>query len=282
MSDKTASVRLNVCAAQREFLAQQPPALPVVSPGLCAATRPLREMPWRIITPPPVEYRAELTEYLKKLSYVVLPPAAEIEHVNPLAFDMLVEDGRCHECDAALPRGSLIWQKPAGPWWPAGRSGAWFWRPSPAHFEVCQTCAAAELMPQWDELERERIIAAARCRLAENARTARAVVDGITWTVTVRLDQAEWLMASVCQTEVLPGCHLWGLARWTPEVVELSFEGLPRRIRRELERELWLELNVRGSDPTPALLSGAEFVEQAKEALGGGITEHELLDGELF
>jgi len=165
-------------------------------------------------------------------------------------FGMLVADGECIECNAPLPRGSIVWQKEPSPWWRlrwlgepvTGRSGAWYYAAVSGAVEVCQARAAAELLPLDDERVRQRIVEGARAAFSEHTRKARVAVDGITWVATVRLESAEWLMASVRQTEVLPGCHLWGLARWTPEAVELEVDGLSSRLRRALEHELWLEL----------------------------------------
>jgi hypothetical protein len=200
---------------------------------------------------------ASLVDFHPLRDVLVLPPGYEVEYLPPPMFDMLVTDESCIDCDAGLPRGSIVYRRPIGPWYPirSGREAAlsrpraWYYYtgPMPGCSEaVCSACAAAELLPKHDEQERQRIIENARAQF--ELPHVRVVVDGITWRVGVQPDATEWLMASVVQKEVLPGCHLFGLARCSPETgAVLDVEGLPLKVRRELEweieRELWHVFN---------------------------------------
>lgn len=221
--------------------------------------------PWRIIVPPPAN-EAAMLQLLNELrgECAVLPVGSQVEHVLSHDFDMLVEPEECVDCGVQLLRGELVYQRPLEGWIPIRvgrgvalrRPRAWLGGmafPGPAE-TVCGSCAAAELLPRYDEQERQRIVASARAALYGACCNARVVVDGITWKATVQLDQAEWLIAAVSQTEVLPGCHLFGFARWTPDGVELDVEGLSQPVRLALERELWLELEVRGDQRLTSLV----------------------------
>jgi len=199
---------------------------------------------WRINGLPPV-HEAAMLRLLRGEGTVPLDvPLDVLSH----DFDMLVEPEECVDCGVQLLRGELVYQRPLEGWIPIRvgrgvalrRPRAWLGGVAfPGVTEtVCGSCAAAELLPRYDEQERQRIVASARATLSRSCCNARVVVNGITWKATVRLDQAEWLIAAVSQTEVLPGCHLFGFARWTPDGAELDVAGLSQPVRLALEREL--------------------------------------------
>lgn len=232
---------------------------PVFAPVLlecerCDRTYELRDM--RLVPAGKAGPWEDAAKSLALSDAVALPPGREVEYVHPPMFDMLMSDWLCADCEAELPRGAIVYNRSIGPWHRIRHargvrlSRARAWRhvgPMAATEPVCPSCAAADLLPQHDEKERQRIIETAQARLAEHRVVARAVVNGITWVARLSIRCAEWMPVCVSQTEVLPGCRHWGDVRYTAEQVWLDIDGVPARVQSELERELWLELEIRGA-----------------------------------